>query len=51
MKEMVQKADGKLGILIPGLGAVATTLIAGVDMAALDGVMRDDVCLLIGVVE
>ncbi|HEX4851482.1 MAG TPA: inositol-3-phosphate synthase, partial [Puia sp.] len=31
MKEQVQKADGKLGILIPGLGAVATTLIAGVE--------------------
>src|SRR5450755_3388817 len=30
MKE-VQLADGKLGILIPGLGAVATTLIAGVE--------------------
>lgn len=27
----VQKADGKLGILIPGLGAVATTMIAGVE--------------------
>lgn len=31
MKEQVQKAEGKLGILIPGLGAVATTLIAGVE--------------------
>src|SRR5687768_2623056 len=31
MKEQVQKADGKLGILIPGLGAVATTMIAGVE--------------------
>ncbi|HLK29079.1 MAG TPA: inositol-3-phosphate synthase [Puia sp.] len=31
MKEKVQAADGKLGILIPGLGAVATTLIAGVE--------------------
>lgn len=31
MKEQVQPATGKLGILIPGLGAVATTLIAGVE--------------------
>lgn len=31
MKEKIQQADGKLGILIPGLGAVATTLIAGVE--------------------
>ncbi|MEO8171905.1 MAG: inositol-3-phosphate synthase [Sediminibacterium sp.] len=30
MKEQVQPADGKLGILLPGLGAVATTMIAGV---------------------
>ena len=30
MKQTVQPAEGKLGILIPGLGAVATTLIAGV---------------------
>lgn len=30
MKEQIQPADGKLGILLPGLGAVATTLIAGV---------------------
>ncbi|NCD72045.1 inositol-3-phosphate synthase [Mucilaginibacter agri] len=30
MKNSVQPAEGKLGILIPGLGAVATTLIAGV---------------------
>ena len=30
MKETIAPADGKLGILIPGLGAVATTLIAGV---------------------
>src|ERR1700744_6238505 len=30
MKTNIQPADGKLGILIPGLGAVATTLIAGV---------------------
>ena len=27
----IEKADGKLGVLIPGLGAVATTLIAGVE--------------------
>lgn len=31
MKNTIEKADGKLGILIPGLGAVATTLIAGVE--------------------
>ncbi len=31
MNNNVAKAEGKLGILIPGLGAVATTLIAGVE--------------------
>jgi myo-inositol-1-phosphate synthase len=31
MKNSVEKAEGKLGILLPGLGAVATTLIAGVE--------------------
>src|ERR1700709_2715294 len=31
MKSNIQPAQGKLGILIPGLGAVATTLIAGVE--------------------
>lgn len=30
MENNVQPAEGKLGILIPGLGAVATTMIAGV---------------------
>lgn len=30
MREQIQSADGKLGVLLPGLGAVATTLIAGV---------------------
>ncbi|WP_029286217.1 inositol-3-phosphate synthase [Pedobacter sp. R20-19] len=30
MKEDVKSADGRLGILMPGLGAVATTMIAGV---------------------
>ena len=30
MKDQIQPADGKLGILLPGLGAVATTMIAGV---------------------
>ncbi|GGF02692.1 inositol-3-phosphate synthase [Hymenobacter cavernae] len=30
MQNSIGKAEGKLGILIPGLGAVATTLIAGV---------------------
>ncbi|WP_257670053.1 inositol-3-phosphate synthase [Parapedobacter tibetensis] len=29
MENQVKKAEGKLGILIPGLGAVASTLIAG----------------------
>jgi myo-inositol-1-phosphate synthase len=29
-KEQLAPADGKLGILLPGMGAVATTLIAGV---------------------
>src|ERR1700754_4750479 len=31
MKMKISPAQGKLGILIPGLGAVATTLIAGVE--------------------
>jgi len=31
MKNNIQPAEGKLGILIPGLGAVATTIIAGVE--------------------
>lgn len=31
MTNTIDKAQGKLGILIPGLGAVATTLIAGVE--------------------
>ena len=31
MSTNVKKAEGKLGILIPGLGAVATTMIAGVE--------------------
>ncbi len=30
MKEKIQSAEGKLGILLPGMGAVATTMIAGV---------------------
>lgn len=30
MENQVKPANGKLGILIPGLGAVATTVIAGV---------------------
>jgi myo-inositol-1-phosphate synthase len=33
MKEQILPAEGKLGILIPGLGAVATTFIAGVEAA------------------
>ena len=31
MKTNIQPAKGKLGILIPGMGAVATTFIAGVE--------------------
>jgi myo-inositol-1-phosphate synthase len=31
MHNSIDKAEGKLGILLPGLGAVATTLIAGVE--------------------
>lgn len=31
MKTQIKQASGKLGILIPGLGAVATTFIAGVE--------------------
>jgi myo-inositol-1-phosphate synthase len=31
MKNKIKPAEGKLGILLPGLGAVATTLIAGVE--------------------
>ena len=31
MNNTIEKAEGKLGILIPGLGAVATTFIAGVE--------------------
>jgi myo-inositol-1-phosphate synthase len=31
MREKMQTPDGRLGVLIPGLGAVATTLIAGVE--------------------
>jgi myo-inositol-1-phosphate synthase len=31
MKEQIQEPEGRLGILIPGLGAVATTMIAGVE--------------------
>jgi myo-inositol-1-phosphate synthase len=30
MHKAIEKAEGRLGILLPGLGAVATTLIAGV---------------------
>lgn len=31
MQNAIEKAGGKLGILLPGMGAVATTLIAGVE--------------------
>src|ERR687894_1047681 len=31
MHNTIEKAEGKLGVLLPGLGAVATTLIAGVE--------------------
>jgi len=30
MSQNIASADGKLGILLPGMGAVATTLISGV---------------------
>ena len=30
MQKKIQPADGKLGVLLPGMGAVATTFIAGV---------------------
>ena len=36
MHTSIDKAAGKLGILIPGLGAVATTLIAGVEAVKKD---------------
>ena len=36
MHNSIEKADGKLGILLPGLGAVATTLIAGVEAVKKD---------------
>ncbi len=31
MKEQIEQANGKLGVLIPGLGAVLLTMIAGVE--------------------
>lgn len=31
MRNTIEKAEGKLGVLLPGMGAVATTLIAGVE--------------------
>ena len=31
--EKVQKAEGKLAVLLPGIGAVSTTLMAGVMLA------------------
>src|SRR5688572_33192061 len=31
MEETIQHAEGRLGVLLPGLGAVATTFIAGVE--------------------
>jgi myo-inositol-1-phosphate synthase len=31
MSTQIRRAEGKLGVLIPGLGAVATTMIAGVE--------------------
>jgi myo-inositol-1-phosphate synthase len=36
MKEQIVPAEGKLGILMPGLGAVATTFIAGVEAVKKD---------------
>jgi myo-inositol-1-phosphate synthase len=37
--DAIQRADGKLGVLIPGIGAVTTTLLAGV-FAARKGLAR-----------
>src|SRR3954462_7129741 len=31
MQTAIEKTEGKLGVLLPGMGAVATTLIAGVE--------------------
>jgi myo-inositol-1-phosphate synthase len=42
MKHQIEKPQGKLGILLPGLGAVATTLITGV-LAA-----RNEIALPVG---
>ncbi len=36
MHTNIEKAEGKLGILMPGLGSVATTLIAGVEAVKKD---------------
>jgi myo-inositol-1-phosphate synthase len=36
MSNSIEKAEGKLGVLIPGLGAVATTFIAGVEAVKKD---------------
>jgi len=36
IRSYIQPADGRLGILMPGLGAVATTLIAGVEAVKKD---------------
>ena len=36
MNNTIEKAQGKLGVLIPGMGAVATTLIAGVEAVKKD---------------
>jgi hypothetical protein len=33
LAKKIQPADGRLGVLLPGLGAVATTFIAGVLLA------------------
>ena len=32
--EEIKPADGKLGVLLPGFGAVATTFVAGVETYA-----------------
>lgn len=36
MQHFIEKPEGKLGVLMPGLGAVATTLIAGVEAVKKD---------------
>lgn len=39
MRPLIEPAEGRLGIVMPGLGAVATTLIAGVEMIRKHGAL------------